>query len=159
MSSPLERVRQISSRLTFATKFISPVLILAASAWVLFPLKVLWPGGVFVGVFMGAIISYHLWTSYRIKKVLTDGDNLYVSDYFKETTLPLDHIVDVTEVVGLEPRVVTIHLKTPSVFGSKIVFLAPWRFYNGFRTHPVVNELKQMAGLAMYKEVNGSWLS
>jgi hypothetical protein len=164
MYTPPTELRQISSRLTFITKFISPFATLIAAAFVLIPifappfidkLPIL---GFFV-VFVSAIAGHHLWTAYRIKSVKADSTNLYVSNYFKETQIPFSEIANVTEFRWVEPHTVTIHLRTPSEFGQKIAFLAPYRLIGGWTPHPIVEELKQMAGQNIYKEIKDSWLT
>ena len=87
---------------------------------------------------------FFLWDLKRLKAVSVDDDFLYVSNYLKEITIPLSDIYDVTENVWLNSHPVTIHLKFPSEFGDKIVFMPKPRF-SFFSSHPVVNELKQLA--------------
>jgi len=88
------------------------------------------------------------WGSVRLKVVSVDNDFLYVSNYLKEIAIPLSDIYDVTENVWLNTHPVTIHLKSPSEFGDKILFMPKTRF-SMFSSHPVVKELKQLAGLKL----------
>ncbi len=149
MFSPPVELRRLSSRLTFITKFVSPiftVLVGVRMIWlgINFPLKNELP---FLAVFLAflfAIVGYNLWTAIRIKAVQADANNLYVSNYFKETIIPWSHIAEVTEVVWLEPRVVTIHLNVASEFGQKIALLAPYRVFAFYSESPVVAELQRM---------------
>lgn len=83
----------------------------------------------------------------RLKALSVDGRFLYVSNYVDEITIPLSQISDVTENRWVKGHPVTIHLKSPSEFGDKIVFLPiiePFLFWG---SHPVVSELKAMARL------------
>ena len=150
MYNPPVELRRISSRLTFVTKFLSPVFTLFV-LWRMvgfgidFPFKRELPFLGFFLIFLAAAVGYNIWTAIRIKSVQADANNLYVSNYFKETIIPLDHIDKVTEVVWLEPRVVTIHLKGVSEFGQKIAFLAPYRMFAFYSESPIVAELKRMA--------------
>jgi hypothetical protein len=89
--------------------------------------------------------AFIVWGSVRLKEVSVDDDYLYVSNYLKEIAIPLSDIFDVTENRLLNYRPVTIHLKSPSEFGDKIVFMPTVRFFAGFSSHPVVAELKDLA--------------
>lgn len=86
------------------------------------------------------------WSCIRLKEVSVDDNFLYVSNYLKEVSIPLSEIYDVTENVWLNIHPVTIHLKSPSEFGDKIIFMPKVRFMSFFNlSHPVVNELKELA--------------
>ena len=86
------------------------------------------------------------WNSVRLKEVSVDDNFLYVSNYLKETAIPLSEIYDVTENMWLNIHPVTIHLKSPSEFGDKILFMPKSRFFAFFDFHhPVVDELKKLA--------------
>ena len=85
------------------------------------------------------------WDSIRLKEVSVDDSFLYVSNYLKEVSIPLSEIYDVTESSWVNYHPVTIHLKSPSEFGDEIVFMPTTRFFNVFRSHPVVSELKELA--------------
>jgi len=154
MFSPPDTLRQISSRLTFVAKFISPIVGLIVGVNMALLIGRFPKNGddiafqVVVISFIVAIEAYHVWTAYRIKSVKADSRNLYVSNFFKETTIPLAQVDRVTRFLFAEPQIVTIHLSSPSEFGKKIVFMAPYRWF-GFNTeHPIVAELQRMAAAA-----------
>jgi hypothetical protein len=84
------------------------------------------------------------WSCVRLKAVSVDDDFLYVSNYLKEISIPLSEINDVTEIVWLNIHPVTIHLKSESAFGDKIIFMLKSKF-TFFSSHPVVAELKDLA--------------
>ena len=90
----------------------------------------------------GSAFTY--WSGAPLKEVSVDDNFLYVSNYFKEISIPLSEIYDVTENKWLNIHPVTIHLKSPSEFGGKIVFMPKVRFAF-FGSHPVVNQLKKLA--------------
>ena len=92
-----------------------------------------------------AATAFIFWNCVRLKKVSVDDDFLYVSNYLKEISIPLSDIYDVTENVWLGAHPVTIHLRAPSEFGDKIVFMPTARFFPFFSSHPVVSELKDLA--------------
>lgn len=85
-----------------------------------------------------------LFNGVRLKFVTVDDDFLYASNYLREIAIPLWDIYDVTENVWLNIHPVTVHLKHPSEFGDKIVFMPKTRFWV-FASHPVVKDLKQLA--------------
>ena len=92
---------------------------------------------------MGAAFTY--WSCAPLKEVSVDDNFLYVSNYLKEFAIPLSEICDVTENVWINIHPVTIHLKSPSEFGNKIVFMPKRRMFALFGSHPVVSELKELA--------------
>lgn len=85
------------------------------------------------------IISMYL-TVMRYKKVSVDDEFLYVSNYRKEITIPVSNISGVTETRWVRTRPITIHLKTDSEFGRKIVFMP-----RIFDSKTIVAELKAFA--------------
>lgn len=89
--------------------------------------------------------AFIYWTSIRLKEVSVDDNFLYVSNYLKEVAIPLSDIYDVTENVWINIHPVTIHLKSPSEFGDKIIFMPKTRVFAFFSSHPVVKELKLLA--------------
>ncbi len=93
----------------------------------------------------GSVFIYRLCV--RLKKVSLDNRFLYISNYIREIAVPLTEIYDVTENVWINIHPVTIHLKVSSEFGDKIRFMPKTRFFAWFSSHPIVNELKELANL------------
>jgi hypothetical protein len=149
--------RTISSAHTFWMKFVFPII------WIsLFGLGTL---GLFLGAFRGrdnnppeAWLKWQFlamwilgsvfiwWVCARLKKVCIDGDAIYVSNYFKELRISLDTIRDVSENRWINIHPVTIHFRTATPFSDRVVFMPTMRFF-GWRTHPVVGELRKLAHL------------
>lgn len=141
--------RRLSSLQTFFMKIIFPALwipVFGFGTIMMFldefegadpPIKWIF---LFAWVAGGAFIC---WSCIRLKEVSADNDYLYVSNYLKETRIPLSDIYDVTENMWLNIHPVTIHLKSPSEFGDKIVFMPKVRPFAFFSSHPVVTELKE----------------
>jgi len=102
------------------------------------------PKWIFLLVWIAASV-FICWSCIRLKEVSVDDDFLYVSNYLKEVSIPLSEIYDVTENMWVNIHPVTIHLKSPSEFGDKIVFMPPTRYFAFFSSHPVVKELKELA--------------
>ena len=142
----------ISTRLTFVQKVLTPFFfpVVAALLW--------WTGywqgmyeflGIFVIVGLIAPIVWYVFAVLPVKTVGIDDDNLYVSNFLREITIPIADIESVTDLKLTEPRRVTIRLTKPSEFGSTIVFLAKCRWYAGIDArvdaHPIVDELNRLA--------------
>ena len=84
-------------------------------------------------------------TVMRYKKVSVDDQVLYVSNYRKEIKIPVSDIADVTEIKWIRTRPVTIHLKTDSEFGRKIVFTPKFNRFRIVADNPMIAELKELA--------------
>jgi len=93
----------------------------------------------------GAVFIW--WQCARLKVVHIDENFLYVSNFLKEIAIPLSNICEVTESLWSNVHPVTIHLKSPSEFGNKIVFMPTQRMFAFFTPHPVVDEIKRLARL------------
>ena len=140
--------RLISSRLTFVQKFISPLVgLLIIGSFFGSVLRTEPNIGFFVFLFVAALIggAFYFLTTWPAKVVHIDGENLYVSNYRREITIPLADIDGVSDFILSNPRTVTIKLKKPSEFGDKIVFIAQYRWIVGFDSHPIVDELTRLA--------------
>lgn len=88
--------------------------------------------------------AFIYWGCTRLKVVSVDDNYLYISNYLREARVPLSDIYNVTENRWVNIHPVTIHLRQPSDFGAKIVFM-PQAYFSFFGSHPVVSELKELA--------------
>jgi hypothetical protein len=86
------------------------------------------------------------WVCARLKKVQISNDSIIVSNFLKEIRIPFDQIIDVTENRWINIHPVTIHLRSATCFGSRIMFMPTKRLF-GWRTHPIVGELRKLANL------------
>jgi len=94
-----------------------------------------------------AVVTIAAWRSCAgLKRVRIDGTRLYVSNYLEEISIPFSDIAKVTEDRWVNIHPVTIHLKNATEFGDRITFMPTSRFF-GWTSHPVVHELKQLAGI------------
>ena len=107
----------------------------------------LWSGGqfVFLVVWMVGTTSI-LWFYVGLKRVRMDERHLYVSNYFREISIPFGLITDVRQNRWINSRPITIHFRDATQFGDKVTFMPKQRF-QFWSVDPVVNELKQLAGL------------
>ena len=82
-----------------------------------------------------------------LKRVRIDGSCLYISNYRTEVRVPFTSISDVTENRWIKIHPVTIHFKTSTQFGKSIVFMPKTLWFSFLGSHPVVAELRALAGL------------
>lgn len=123
---------------------IAPLWILFANGLDIFHDSTLYALGIYLLVVMNPIVT--VWLALKAKKVEVDGDNLYVSDARKEVRIPIEEIEDVREMRWLPPHWITVHLRSPSEFGEKFVFLQSWRWGAWFGAeNELITELKQLA--------------
>jgi hypothetical protein len=90
-----------------------------------------------------------LWLLAPLKKVRIDGTSLYVSNYRREITVPLSEIESVSENWWMNHHPVTIHLRHETPFGRRITFIPQFRLQLFWRSHPIVAELRALAGNRM----------
>jgi hypothetical protein len=90
--------------------------------------------------------AFLLWIGIRIKRVRVDGSNLYVSNWFHEIMIPVKEIERVNELRWIKGHPVTIHFKNPTAWGKSVIFLPILRL-SWWREHPIVAELKELAGI------------
>ena len=139
--------RTLSSAWTFWMKFVFPAIWILAFGYVTF----LWSGGppqtkfVFLVVWIVGTTSI-LWVYAGLKRVRMDERQLYVSNYFQEIYVPFSAITDVKQNRWINSRPITICLRDATQFGDKLTFMPKQRI-QFWSLDPVVNELKQLAGL------------
>jgi len=75
-----------------------------------------------------------------VDEVLDTGDALIVRNRGREERVALANITNVSYSPFINPPRVTLSLRQPSLFGTKVTFCAPVRFMP-FTTSPVVDEL------------------
>ena len=147
--------RTLSSAQTFWMKFLFPTIWI--SGWGLGTLAL------FLGAFRGpdntpappemkwgflagwvAGITFMYWACARLKRVRVEDSAIFVSNYLKEIRIPFDAIAAVTENRWINTHPITIHLRSATEFGDRIIFMPKIRIF-GWRSHPVVTELREMA--------------
>src|ERR1700733_3829986 len=139
----------LSSRQTFLYKIIFPVVWISGfglgtvAMWTTSgpPVDVKW--SFLVGWCLGTIVMWRLCAP--LKRLRTDGRNLYVSNYRKEITVPVNLIDHVTENRWINIRPVTVHLRGDTELGGKIVFIPKSCFIFPWTPHPVVGEIERLA--------------
>lgn len=111
------------------------------AGWLALPGDV--PGGFLVLVWAITAVNFLWigWVALRSHKVTADRENFYVSDYRREIVIPRSDLYEATEMRWIQPCWITLHLRRPSEFGDKIVFIPPWRFGAFYTANPLVDEL------------------
>ncbi|MBP1747595.1 MAG: hypothetical protein H6Q52_134 [Deltaproteobacteria bacterium] len=148
-------MRTLSSEWTLFYKFIFPVLwtgIFAGITLVMFMAPDLFSakGNFQPVIFLAMTIlgsAWWYWISIRLKKVTLEDDLLVISNFQTQVKIPLRGIERVSGSILMNPELVWLHLASPTVFGSKIVFMAKFRFFSGLTRHPVVEELERLIRL------------
>jgi hypothetical protein len=151
-------ISMLSSRLTFITKFIFPIFWITGfgfftlAMWagqltgrqgahppieMKLPLLVAWVAG---SVFI-------LWTCRGLKEVRADDRSIYVSNYLKKISVPVGMIENITENRWFNHRPVTIHFRCDTEFGRNVTFMPKRQLIAPWRSHPVVAELRRLAGM------------
>ncbi len=114
----------------FVTGVVTPVLVLT--------LAYLAPDqgySLYVNILLLALLVSTLIVSYREKKVFAgdlldevwdDGENLVLVNDDQRVTVPLSHIINVSETFGVPWRI-TLLLRPPCRFGGAVVFAPPLR--------------------------------
>ena len=95
-----------------------------------------------IGLLAGSI--FLRWFSGRLKVVSLQGEQVIVSDYRTEETIPFRQIEEVKETRLWNPKLIKLRLSRPGRWGDEIVFIAPIRFQFIFSNHPLVKELRHM---------------
>ena len=146
--------RTLSSAQTFFTKFITPVLCLAAFCALTF-IYLNTPGGLrtrsgapipaglqmlFVPV-LALLLAYVCWYCVRLKRVRIDPEALYISNFQTEIRVPLRDVSDVSENRWIKLHPITIRFTRETEFGNSVVFMPKARWFGGWSPHPVVAEL------------------
>lgn len=97
-------------------------------------------------VFIAGVVLI-LWSFAGLKQVRLDDTRLYVSNLRHEVEVPFNNIVKVTENRLLIWHPVTIHFRIPTRFGQTITFVPAMHLLDLVRSHPVVAELRMLAGI------------
>jgi hypothetical protein len=151
--------RDLSSALTFSAKFIFPALWISSFG---LGTALSWFDGLHDGnnaapppelkfILLGTWIAgsaFILWASAGLKSVRIDERQLSISNYIREICVPFSAIIDVRQNRWLNSRPITIYFREATEFGDQATFMPKSRVRIRFwREDPVVDELKQLAGL------------
>lgn len=161
-------VRTLSIRPTALLKFVLSPLWIGGAAWAMWllamhPERALGdyaPGtAIALQWFFLALLAASLVLVFAfavpLKRVRLAPDGLRVSNYRREITIPFDAIASVRQNWLPTFRLVTLHLRTDTPFGRRLVFMPavprPMAFWRAdyWREDALVRELRSLAGLPM----------
>ena len=89
---------------------------------------------------IGTILIYLVCV--KIKKVQLEENSLIISNYIQSIEVDLSDVTSISGSILLTPELVWFKLRSPTIFGQRIIFMPRFRFFGGFTKHPVVEELK-----------------
>ena len=141
--------QSLSSMLTIIYKVIFPTVWLGGFgigtiAMVLSEPRPDW--GFAIALLIGFLMFYFF--CFPLKSVEIDQSYLYMSNYIKTVQVPFSQIEEVTESRLINIHPVWVKFKTPTEFGSTIVFMPYFHFGSIFMmSHPVVAKLRELARL------------
>ena len=73
-------------------------------------------------------------TIFQLKRVEQQGENIFVTDYFKTVKFPIENINRVSTLNLILFKVVWFHLKSKGIFGKRIPFLAKKSNFKSFES-------------------------
>lgn len=91
---------------------------------------------------LGFLLFYFM--CMRLKSVALDGADLVISNFRETIRVPLRDVERVSGSLFMHPELLWLTFRSPNRFGSKIVFMAQWRFLSGYTWNPLVKELRGM---------------
>ena len=95
---------------------------------------------------MTALTVFAWWGLGPMKEVTMDERELRVSNFWRQITVPLAEVTEVTQDSWNDLVTVTLHRQTP--FGRSIRFMPCKRFVTIYEAHPVVEEILAAARTA-----------
>ncbi|CAN5904007.1 hypothetical protein BH11VER1_BH11VER1_34590 [soil metagenome] len=96
----------------------------------------------FLGFWIVGIILFSF-LSFPLKHVRLTDTHFCVRGLKQEIHIPLENVIAISSSYLQNPETITLSLKNPTIFGSKIVFTPDARFIR-FRPHPTYLFLKQL---------------
>ena len=142
-------MQRISSRSTFFTKRVFPVIWFGFLAFFVFATirtkkaRDLNPAGILIGPAIMAGVGFFVMKKLVFNladEVSDDGDALIVRFGSEEERIPLSQIMNVSYSYMSNPNRVTLTLRTPCRFGTEVAFTPPQRFLP-FAKSPIVADL------------------
>lgn len=146
-------LEDLSSRLTFAYKFVLPALWIGVFALVTCLMFVSVDAALrearwlFLGAtLLGSAVWY--WAGMRIKRVSLTGREFVISNYRRTIRVPFHAVERASSSVLMNPELIWLHFRRPTEFGSRIVFMPRQRFLGRYARHPLAQRLNDLLGSA-----------
>ncbi|MGB7624720.1 MAG: hypothetical protein WBN92_20430 [Terriglobia bacterium] len=158
-------MRDLSSKWTWFYKFALPALWIGGFASITLSMLIApdsWGAGdsrelgwVFLVITVfGTVLFY--WSCMRLKRVHLRGDVLLISNFETEIEVPLRDVERISGSLLVNPELMWLRFHRSTEFGTKVVFMPPFRFFHGFTRHPLVEELQEMVNVASGKSNVGA---
>ena len=90
-------------------------------------------------------------SSLRLKRVQIDHQAFYISNYISEVMVPFTEALDFVASQWSRPATITIHFRTQTAAGSRVVFM-PKTGLLSTNLRPVVDELRTLCEKARMSE-------
>jgi hypothetical protein len=100
-------------------------------------IRVMFPVGWLFGLVLCA------WLCFPLKHVSLVSGAVVVEGLRRKTTIPLSDIAAVSGSFATNPEIITVSLKQPCAFGTRIRFMPSVRFWR-FSPHPTLTMLSEM---------------
>lgn len=143
--------RLLSSQLTFFYKFIFTsfwLVLFVATTILMFissnpEIKELMHRSEFPVILIVVVVitALLLWCYVPIKKVELLEDRIRVTNFSDTAEIPLEHIESVSASRLMNPELIIIRLRSPSIFGSTIRFIGEYRPFGGWNRPPAARKL------------------
>lgn len=132
----------ISSAWTPVYKFVFPAILLAA--FLGFPIAsgepwIWW--GLASPVMLLSLVLYCLFLA-PLKVVRIDDKAFFVSSYRREVRIPFSEVDKITDNPRLNTKAITIHIRTKTEFGRKVMFMPMVDLSSFMTSHPMADELR-----------------
>jgi hypothetical protein len=134
----------ISSAWTPVYKFVFPAILLAG--FLGFPVLsgepwIWW--GLASPVMLLSLVLYYLFLA-PLKVVRTDDEAFFVSNYRREVRIPFSQVDKITDNPRLNTKAITIHVRTKTEFGRKVIFMPTVDLSSFMSGHPMADELRDL---------------
>jgi hypothetical protein len=146
-----EEMRRISDASTWWHKKAYPLILfgfvgLFALFWIPGIIQQAVPPVVLLVPLAAALLSYVVmrWLIFSLTEdVFLDGDDVVLRDNGKEDRFPFNNVIDVEAPICSRPERITLTVREPCLFGRKIIFLPPRRWWwSRLTPHPIAEELR-----------------
>ncbi len=147
-------MEDLSSKLTFFYKFVFPTMWIGMFA--LGTLLMFVAPDSFEGdgdlremrwLFLGATLvgtTFIYWACMRVKRVSLANREFVISNYRQTIRVPIRDVERVSSSVLMNPKLIWLHFRRPTEFGSRIVFMPKQRFFGGYTRHPLAKRLNEL---------------
>jgi hypothetical protein len=142
--SSVKNMKELSSPFTFFYKFIFIFIWIAGFALGTHEVLLAGPDDprwMQYMVIWAAFSVFIFFSTGNVKKVTMTKGKIQISNFLCAEEIKFDQIESIDGSSYLSPKLVWFNLKSPSGFGSKIIFIPAIRRARGIGKHPLIHEL------------------